>query len=119
MFPAAIPHRPWIRFHWAIAPEPETLRALQTLAGDTAYVGHSASVVRCRFELHAAIEPNGNRVTATRRVYPGSLASLRQSYERGERPLPGESIVEIAATPQDQTPASVFGDQWIVLEDAG
>jgi CRISPR-associated protein Csb2 len=41
MFPAAIPSKPLLQFIWPNDPDSSTLRALDALARDTAYVGHS------------------------------------------------------------------------------
>lgn len=54
LFPATRPHDPVVRFYWNdIEVTDETLGALQELARNVAYVGHSASLTRCRFELLA------------------------------------------------------------------
>ncbi|HTW30436.1 MAG TPA: type I-U CRISPR-associated protein Csb2 [Candidatus Sulfotelmatobacter sp.] len=119
MFPAAIPHHPVVRFTWSADPGDESFDALQALARDTAYLGHSASVVRCRFTMATAVDPQVLMRTAQRRVYPGRLASLQHSYQIGERPLAGEAIPASPETPQTMLAHSVFSPDWIVLEDAG
>ena len=49
-FPAARPHDPIVRLLWPEAePDEATLSALQFIARDTAYVGHSTSLTRCHF----------------------------------------------------------------------
>ncbi|HOQ47110.1 MAG TPA: type I-U CRISPR-associated protein Csb2 [Bryobacteraceae bacterium] len=118
MFPAAIPYRPVVRLNWSIQPEKETFDALQALARDTAYLGHSASVVRCRFALDAPPEAGLWRRPPSRRVYPGRLAELEHYYRQGERPLVGEPVAAPPEEPQE-LPQSIFSDQWIVLEDSG
>lgn len=119
MFPAAIPHRPSVRFNWTIEPEPHTLESLQALATDTAYVGHSASVVRCRFLLAAQPDTMLVPVPPVRGVYPGRLEELRHSYGIGERPRLGQSISVAPDTTHRVFSRSVFSDQWTLLEDAG
>jgi CRISPR-associated protein Csb2 len=119
LFPAAIPDRPILRLVWDMPPEPSALDALQALARDTSYLGHSASVVRCRFLLDAPPDPELNETAPKRRVYPGRLESLRQSYKRGEHPTPGEVVAAWHAERIPATPHSVFSDQWIVLEHGG
>jgi CRISPR-associated protein Csb2 len=117
IFPAAVPHRPVVRFFWNVEPAPESLNALQALARDTAYLGHSASVVRCRFVLDS---PADSRLVKgpARRVYTGRMAELQRSFAKGERPQPGEAADEWAPPPAI-FPQTCFSTQWIVLEDAG
>jgi len=119
MFPAAIPHRPVVRFNWTVQPEEGILNALQSLAQDTAYFGHSASVVRARFVLSTRESEDGKRQERqpSRRVYPGRLAELEHYYRRGERPLPGE-LTSQSPEKHEKVPESVFSDHWIVLEDS-
>lgn len=117
MFPAAVPHRPVVRFLWNIEPTHESLDALQALARDMPYLGHSASVVRCRFLLDSSADPNLGR-GPTRRVYPGRMAELQRSFERGEHPQPGE-VAETWRPPPAMFPQTIFSGQWIVLEDSG
>ncbi len=117
MFPAAIPHRPVVRFFWKVEPARESLDALQALAQDTAYLGHSASVVRCRFALDSLADSHLVKGPA-RCVYPGRMAELQRSFERGERPKPGEATDEWAPPPV-MFLQTIFSPQWIILEDAG
>ena len=66
-FPAARPDDPVLRFVWLdAAPEPATLSALDRLARDTSYVGHSSSLTRCRFTLEQST-PDMTHVTAPER----------------------------------------------------
>jgi CRISPR-associated protein Csb2 len=103
---------------WASAPNDTHAGALQSLAQDTPYLGHSASVVRCRFLLDAP--PAELELKASkRRVYPGRLAELERSYRSATRPLAGESVDRPDRVPAVPAPASVFGSRWIVLDDAG
>lgn len=120
VFPAAVPHRPLFRLRWESQPEGSSLEALQALARDTAYVGHSASLVRCRFVLGAAPDAGLAEFQPQRRVYPGRLAALEQDYSAGRRPLPGEIVAKSPhVTPAVAETESVFGARWIILEDDG
>ncbi|MBZ5603890.1 MAG: type I-U CRISPR-associated protein Cas5/Cas6 [Acidobacteriia bacterium] len=119
MFPAAIPHRPVVRFNWNVEPAAGSFEALQTLARATAYLGHSASVVRCRFLLDAVPDTELARKETTRRVYPGRLAALQHSYRTGERPLSGAAVAPPAEKILTSSARSIFSPTWIVLEDAG
>src|SRR5579885_1669093 len=92
MFPAAIPHRPLVRFVWSAHPAEESFEALQALARDTAYLGHSASLVRCRFTLDSQADDELSRRDTNRRVYPGRFEELRRVFKKGERPGPGEPV---------------------------
>lgn len=122
LFPAARPHDPVIRYFWNEEPEESTLNALDQLARDTAYVGHSASLTRCRFmrsesAAETAQEPK-------RRIYKGRLQELSESYMRflqsankKDRPRPGDPMT---AKPQTTEPRrSVFLDRWLILEHIG
>lgn len=114
-FPAARPAEPTTRVAWdGPAPDQAILSALQRIAHDTAYVGHSASLTRCRFFIDngkpaAAAEPS-----VRRRVYPGRFAELRRDFDAGRRPLRGPAFVAPAA--RTMVPASVFGARWLLLE---
>jgi CRISPR-associated protein Csb2 len=114
-FPASRPHESVVRFVWPeAAPGSEILASLQLLARDTAYIGHSASLTRCRFLLdHAASGLNEAR-PSERRVYDGRFAELRRTFEAGRRPLAGARV----APARDALPArmNVFGARWLILE---
>lgn len=118
-FPAAIPERPLIRFQWTVAPEDDALGALQALAKDVAYVGHSASVVRCQFVLDPMAEPELKVQAPERSVYPGRMVELQETYRRGDRPQRGQTVSGWSDDQEMKTPASVFSDQWILLDDQG
>src|SRR4051812_28758794 len=47
-FPAALPHDPVVRFVWPDASD-APLNALDAVARDVAYLGHSSSLTRCLF----------------------------------------------------------------------
>lgn len=114
-FPACIPTDPVVRWVWPVAPSNAVAEALDALARDTSYLGHSASLVRCAVRRVTA---PGNTVAARRVIYPGRLAELVRSFEAGQRPSPGASLAPSpAATPG--APASVFGTDWIVFAHAG
>lgn len=124
-FPAARPHDPLVRLVWPAANvEEDVLSALGRIAADTSYVGHSASLTRCRFLVAADRPPHNDARAPYRRVYAGRLDELRQYHQafvvsggKTGRPTPGEP----ARTPADVTgtplPHSVFDRRWLVLED--
>jgi CRISPR-associated protein Csb2 len=117
-FPAYRPDKPIVSLIWRQArPSTSILDALNALASDTAYVGHSASLTRCRFhtdELPKAGEP------ARRRVYRGRLDELERDFHARplRRPRPGAQVV-IPQTAPSPDRTSVFADRWLVLEHVG
>jgi len=114
-FPACIPADPLVRWVWPAMPSEAVAEALEALARDTSYLGHSASLVRCMVRRLAA---PGNAIAARRTIYPGRLAELVRSFEAGQRPSPGASLAPVSAATA-APPASVFGTDWIVFAHAG
>ncbi|MEZ5786476.1 MAG: type I-U CRISPR-associated protein Csb2 [Xanthobacteraceae bacterium] len=113
-----------VRLFWPDArPTEETIAALKRLAHDTAYVGHSASLTRCRFlSIDDAPIPSDAK-SPERRVYDGRLAELRDAYsvfqqsggKRG-RPNPG---ARVAPSPeQKRVRTNLFSERWLILEHA-
>ena len=97
-------------------PEPKLLAALDALARDVGYIGHSASLVRCRFLSRSSPAPKHVAAPAARQVYPGRFAELRRAYRlKPARPviLPGAVVL-----PQPAAPAPAQAD-WLVLEAIG
>ena len=114
-FPAARPSEPTTRLAWdGPAPDQVTLSALQRLAHDTAYVGHSASLTRCRFFIDNGKPAAAAEQSVHRRIYPGRFAELRRDFDAGRRPLRGPVFVAPAA--RAMVPASVFGVRWLLFE---
>ncbi|WP_299439706.1 type I-U CRISPR-associated protein Csb2 [uncultured Rhodospira sp.] len=117
-FPASLPPDPTVRFVWSEDPDAATLAALDALARDTSYLGHSASVVRCRaLRMDTDTAPDGLH-PPRRRVYPGRLVELVESHDRQVRPAPGADV-RPPADPAPAAPASIFGADWIVFAHAG
>lgn len=116
-FPAAIPERPIASYAWStVEPQADMLKLLAELARDTAYVGHSSSLVRCFF--HQRDDDLGEQVSqSTRRIYAGRLEELELAFKRGVRPPPGLSF-RLTETPRKPA-SSVFGREWHVFADAG
>ncbi|TVR80480.1 MAG: type I-U CRISPR-associated protein Cas5/Cas6 [Rhodospirillales bacterium] len=116
-FPATRPHEPSVRLLWSdVQPTDEMFAALQRLARDTAYVGHSASLTRCRFLIDPEVRDRGKANLPKRRVYPGRFDELRQAYDAmpRRRPLPGAPVAPPA--PADPEQANLFGGRWLLLE---
>ncbi|HEU4654083.1 MAG TPA: type I-U CRISPR-associated protein Csb2 [Steroidobacteraceae bacterium] len=119
-FPASRPYSSIVRYVWSDEPDDAAFSALDKLARDTAYIGHSASLTRCRFmrmespPVEAAQEPK-------RRVYPGRLRELsecytrfRQSTDKKDRPRPGDPVATKPKPPYARR--NVFSDRWLILE---
>lgn len=126
LFPATRPDDPVVRFYWDdVDIDAVTLSALQELARNVAYVGHSASLTRCRFELLSEPPVAQDESEAARqhlqnprlKVYPGRLAELRRAFAAGHRPEPGTPVPR---TTVDATHLQgVFSDRWLLFEHIG
>ncbi len=115
-FPAYRPDDPTVRLVWRDADaDGATLAALNALAADTPYVGHSASLTRCRFSTEIAPQPAAR---ARRRVYEGRLAELERLYRANQRPNPGDAI-HGPPTAELAPRRNAFAESWLVLEHIG
>jgi CRISPR-associated protein Csb2 len=92
----------------------EILTALQRLASDTAYVGHSASLTRCHFLLDHDPPRLSEAKSSERRVYAGRFAELRRFFDAGRKPLPGARVAPVSEATQERT--NLFGERWLLLE---
>jgi CRISPR-associated protein Csb2 len=117
-FPAGYLEEPIVRHVWPNSTPPRHVAAaLDALARDTSYIGHSISLTRCRFIADNTDTTGGK--PARRCVYPGRLAELERSFAAHRRPNPGETTGE-NMTPEIPLPSTtVFSEQLIVLTDAG
>lgn len=113
-FPATRPFDSKVRLHWPdTAPDDRTMAALEALAADTAYVGHSTSLTRCRFLREEETAPENAR-WPTSTIYRGRFDELRRAYDANRRPGPGNPFKPPAV--QRKETASVFADRWLLLE---
>ena len=123
-FPAARPHDTVVRLYWSAAePDEAMLSALQALAHDTSYIGHSASLTRCRFLLDGGALEWGAAQHPQRGVYQGRLEELRQAYvrfkksaDKKDRPQKG---ARIPPEPEQKVPrTNLFdaGNRWMILD---
>lgn len=93
-FPVATPEDPIMELKWEEEPDAERFAALDAVARDVGYLGHSASLARFRF-----LRGDGRRAHAAtiaqRRIYPGRLVELERAYRakpvRPDMP-PGASV---------------------------
>ena len=116
-FPVARLDDPVMAMIWADDPEPETLAALDALARDVGYIGHSASLVRCRFLSSSSPAPAHPVVPARRQVYRGRLQELRRAY----RANPARPVILPGATVLPEPPAAPAPREadWLILEAIG
>jgi CRISPR-associated protein Csb2 len=117
-FPAYRPDDPIMSLIWRDAEaDAGTMCALNAIAADTAYVGHSASLTRCRFRKS---EPLGNTRPPQRRIYRGRLAELEQQFHARplRRPSAGAPVHPAPAAPE-LAAASVFSERWLVFDHVG
>ena len=78
-FPIARPYNPVMFFVWHVKSDSNRLARLDAIARDISYIGHSTSMVRCRFRDE---HPSGQyRITTSRdRVYKGRLRELIRAH---------------------------------------
>ena len=112
-FPVARPDDPLVDMVWSAEPTPAVFDALDAIAGCVAYLGHSASLVRCRFRLARSMHRRNPVRPAHRRVYPGRLRELEVAH--GANPVrptirPGAPVF---AKEPDPVPLE---DNWLALE---
>ena len=123
-FPAARPDDPVIRLCWPDAePDGAVVSALQALAHDTAYVGHSASLTRCRFLLDRGALELGAAKRPRWGVYQGRLEELRQAYDRFQKSADKKDRPQKGARVRPEPEAKVTrtnlfddGKRWLILE---
>ena len=78
-FPACRPDDPVVRFVWRdVEADGETMAALNALAADTPYIGHSSSLTRCRFRIDGCARAHRG-AAATRLSGPARRAGARLS----------------------------------------
>ena len=116
-FPVAWLDDPVMALVWPAAPAPALLESLEKLAREVGYLGHSASLVRCRFFTSPAPALNHAGRPARRRIYRGRLQELQRAYRANpKRPviLPGASV-----PPPPAAVALPREADWLVLEAIG
>ena len=116
-FPVACPDHPVIELVWPDCPEISMFETLDGIARDLSYLGHSASLVRCRFLQVSGVarrhQDKRQKRCALRRIYPGRLQELEQAHHKNPiRPeiCPGEFVPELLQS-QSEAPS-----EWLVLE---
>ena len=112
-FPVARPDNPVLAVVWPEDPGDNRCEVLDGIARDVGYLGHSASLVRCRFRREDSMKPVHPGLPARRRVYPGRLVELEAAHRANPvrpRIQPGASV---SGPPASSTASS--GD-WLVLD---
>ena len=112
-----------LRLLWTEEPAPDHLAALNAVACRTSYIGHSTSLVRCRFDTTGERPPEGR--PAHRAPYRGRLAELEALHHRhmkGDerarpRPCTRAGASDPAAPPTEGFTADAA--HWVVFEHAG
>ncbi|MCB9758385.1 MAG: type I-U CRISPR-associated protein Cas5/Cas6 [Alphaproteobacteria bacterium] len=123
-FPSVTPHDPVVHLVWPEAPPPPVRAALDALARRVVRVGHSASLVRCRWVDEApeptwVPDPAGE--TLLRCVTEGQLDWLEQEFQAAPfaegRVLPfrPQRYRRAGSVSDRWIPASLFDPQWVVL----
>ena len=115
-FPVARPDDPVVELAWPEAPDAATIDALNAIAGCVGYIGHSASLARCRFVAGDLVQSERKPIPAQRRVYPGRLRELEEAHlARPDRPTirPGAPVFAEPAQPPE------ISVEWLVLEAVG
>lgn len=118
-FPVARPDDPVMALVWEGEPGPERLEALNAIARDVGYVGHSASLTRLRFlRGDTTVAARTHAPTpARRRVYPGRLSELEQAHRaRPARPDISPGASARADIPRGDEIRDERSDNWLVLE---
>ena len=118
-FPTARPDNPFMAMLWSAEPPPEPalFDALNALARYVGYVGHSASLVRCRFLSAIAPAHRHPAKRPRRRVYPGRLRELEEAHRANPvRPMIRPGAPVFAEGLPDPAPRD---DDWLALEVIG
>lgn len=113
-FPVARPDDPVMAIVWPEAPGPDVHESLDGVARDVACLGHSTSLVRCRFLSGDSARLPHPGAPARRTVYPGRLAELEAAHRANPvRPVirPGASTSKAPATSAVEP-----STEWLVLE---
>lgn len=113
-FPVACPDDPVMAIVWPEDPGSDIRRSLDGIARDVGYLGHSASLVRCRFLRGGSIRPSQAGSSAQQRIYPGRLIELEAAHHANPvRPeiRPGASVARETLTMEGESQSP-----WLVLE---
>jgi CRISPR-associated protein Csb2 len=116
-FPSVTPQSPRVVFIWPEADATEAAAhrlALERLAANMTYLGHSSSLVRaaiCDDPPSPNLRPDDEGTCLLRVATAGRLDDLLATYLDGRRPSPGLycSYAEVPESPSEETPSSTLG----------
>ena len=99
---------------WPELPGTDLLDSLDGVARDVAYLGHSTSLVRCRFLPGDSVKPRHPGAPARRTVYSGRLAEL----EAAHRAKPARPVIQpgVSTSKAPETFTVEPSTEWLVLE---
>lgn len=113
---------PHLRLTWQVDAPSDRVAVLNALAGDTSYIGHPSSLVRCAFVDGGPGIPDLRQGVVSTAPYTGRLRELESLYARytatadpAARPRPAGLLRPIQLI-GEQAPKTAFGERWIVLE---
>lgn len=116
------PASPTVRLVWADvldgADVAERVKLLDAIARDTAYVGHSSSLTRCRAYVTDEPAPP-DAIPPLRRVYRGRMDELVRAFASGRRPSVGEWVMPEPPSVAQDGLNSAFSTAWLVFEHVG
>jgi CRISPR-associated protein Csb2 len=127
-FPSVTPDDPTAFLIWSSDPKPDFRAALESLAARVVRVGHSSSLVACRFVDHApepTLVPHEDGPKVLRVSGPGQVERLIDAHSRHQevepRVLPSrfQRYGRPPSVAEQPDPASVFSEEWIVLRQIG
>ena len=114
-FPVARPHDPVMHLVWEGCSHHAHLGALNAVAHDVTYLGHSASLVRCRFQVGGDAGRHAPQRARTR-IHPGRLRELAEAHARN----PIRPVMPPATTSQPPPPQPLSqGAGPLILEAIG
>ena len=112
-FPVAHPDIPLMALVWPVEPEPALFEALNAVAHCVGYLGHSASLARCRFLSGEGAAQKLFAKPSRRRVYSGRLRELEEAHQAN----PGRPAIRPGAPVfSEPAPNPVSLDDWLTLE---
>lgn len=112
-FPVTRPDDPVVAIAWSEEPDTDIFEALDAIARDVGYIGHSASLTRCRFLSGDGLAFEHPVRHPRRRIYPGRLRELEHLHSANPvRPAirPGSPVFP------ERPPDSQQSSDWLVLE---
>ena len=112
-FPIARPDDPLMALVWPTEPESTLFDALNAITRCIGYLGHSASLVRCRFLSATAPAHRHSAKPARRRVYRGRMRELEAAHRVNPvRPVVRPGAPVFAEKSPDPDPLG----EWLILE---